>query len=1452
MLHRQINRGASLTWRQAGSSASIAAVALFSLVAIFALPEEAAAVTVTDQRPLLFSFNGHDTTAGRFTGVREIAIDEASEDIYVLSVAGKGQGTGTEQEFSKRVISKFNFSGEAQNFSSLGTSSLTGTETPKGAFGIEGFFESGSLFTDISVDNSCALHEPPLSGSACEAFDPGSGDLYVEEERGPLHIFSSTGHYECTLPRSTVETWGLTIDAAGHPWLVDNSNQKAREFANTGCSPGPPAQVGEFSLPAGNGSPRRAAVDVSGEDLYVADGPAFGTTPIIEKYVAGIPDSAVTAMSARDLTVDQSSAAGHIFAIGEREFREFEPCATPGCTSNKAPGSPFGGDLIGDGRGIAYNPVRDWVYVSDLSSGDVKVFGPPASGTTPDVTNQNTDGITKTEATAHGTINPLGVPNSYHFERIKGEAQHVSVEATGGSFRLSTGGSSASFTSQVPFNVSTAGLQAQLEALYGAGNVSVEGTPADGGVPGAYTVVFQHGLAGHDVEEMGGDASELTGGPQKVAIRTITQGQSWANAEPQPSFPEANPSIEPIDSADHQVSQQLTGLRPNTTYDVRLVGTSTEPEGDSKKRLNAYASPPNTFTTLPPPPPSVTGLSVPSSEVTPESAQVSATVDPSGDETTWQILASSAVEPDAGLAECQALAPLEFRVAKEGTIPLGEPGTVAIEETLTGLERSQTYCVRLVATNGGGAARADAVFTTKAVAPSDVKLAYAAPRTDVSARLNFYVNPEGEAPLTYRFEYSANGVTWTPLEEVSKTEARSQIVVAEEVSGLIPGTTYRYRLGLVKNAAGEVPVVPPGEEKTFTTRTAAEMALPANALGEPEKRGIELVNNPDKGNQNVFIPPKVDEIVSSDGNKAIWSVVGGAPGAFNGTQSSFLAERASGGWQSRSIVPPASEQVDGGGSVYELDGTTPDFSHFFFNVHRANVFNPITPGTRVRLDQDQNQDILRSYESKAPEVDMTDDGTHVVAINLSTRQLEEIGSGTPEVVSLLPPNQTPSSCGLDVTSGKSFIGGNNGSSPVGTGVEARAGYHMIATTDASRIYFGAQPNGECNQPFGLYVFNRETKKAKRIDRGAGADVAFIRAAPDGRAAYFATRSKLESADKNTDVDIYRWDEESEKSTCLTCVVADAGVEEETGSYNSIMVSDDFSHIYFVSAHQLVAGFGEAGVPSLYVLSQGEVRFIAELPVTNKTNSFRTLDEARLSSDGNFLTFIAEGTRHLTADEVEPASNGESKRQLYRYDYRDGSVECLSCSHDEITTRPVGDGESSGGVRLSSDGSTVAFTTFEALVPGDVNRGDDVYEWRNGVTRLVTDGITEFRTDPAVEPRVRGIDSTGANIFFTVADPGLTGFEQDGLANLYDARIGGGFEPPAQPARCSEDSCQGPLLVPPLASRSASSAYHGPGRSSSRRPACGRKKARQRHGHCSTKRHKRHQKKAVKAKRGGTK
>jgi DNA-binding beta-propeller fold protein YncE len=1424
------------------------AVSVACLAVFLAAATVTPAATVTNQRPLLFSFDGSGTTAGRFAlghpfpslpqataGVGAAAVDYSSEDVYVV-------------DNGAQAVDKFDAEGAAANFAAgpaAGTSSLFGPKAGEAfSAGNEFFFDSPS---DLAVDNSGGTGEGE------------QGRLYVSGSGGPVYAFDSSGELLPWSIPSTVHPCGIAVDHEGHVWIGGGGDGEVHEFEASGE---PALELSHFAVGVGNERPCRLAIGQSGEDVYVAlsrsgsDGEQG-----VYKYSNGLLDAAVTGQSAQAVAVNQEDASGPLFAVRQLEaldanLDEYETCASSGCAGTLI-GSSDGG-LIGNGRGVAYGPGRDWVYVPDLYTETVKVFGPRASGLAPDAIGGDTDEIAKTEATAHGTLKPNGLPNAYRFEWVRAEVQRIQISSTGGTFVLETRNSTlAPKSERMPFDISAEDIQAELESLYGAGNVSVTGTAATDSAPGEFRVVFGGALAGRFVARMSGffvepfeESEPYKGGRSlgaAVEVAEVGKGQLWAAAEGQRSWPESEPSIEPPDNADHAVSKRLTGLRANTTYDVRLVGTNTEPEGDPDKRLDVYSNA-DTFTTLPPDPATVADLEV--TDITKTTAHLTAAIDSQEDETIWRVLVDPEADHNTTQQECEGFSQSKFEVIEEGSIPQGEGGANQLETDLDELNPGEIYCLRLVAVNGNPEPGAEStIIHTEVTPPSEVKLAFVAPRTDTSARLNFYANPEGEAPLTYRLEYSLDGVAWTPLDEVVSTvDAHSQVVFGEEATNLTPQTTYRYRLALVENEAGKVPAASLNEEGIFTTRSSEEMSLPPNAFGEAERRGFELVNNPDKGGQNARAAELYshESALRSDGEEFLWTVVGGAPGANSGTQATFLAARTASGWTSRSLLPPASEQVGGGSLSYYPVAASPGFSSFIFAPAVPSIVTT-GPPTFVRLGLGGSQQVLHSYQSEILfREDVSSDIAHVLIVDPDTRKLEDIGSGTAEEVDLIPqpsapagvpqPGGSPPACGLN-PSGGGFIGPGEGAAAS----QFKFGYHRMSITDASRVYFQTHPNSEfpsCGGGWTLYVRNREatppTTTAIVTPAKATSDTAIIRATPDGRSAYFVTSAKLDSADKNTSIDIYRWDEAAGKSTCLTCGVenengekfTDVGVDASNAS--RVLVSDDFSHVYFDSPHRLVPGTGTEGGSNLYVLSGGKVRFVA--------GSVRPSDSMSLSTNGNVLTFLSG--QPLTADRTAPSCpdvlNGGSEpcRELYRYDDRDGSIECLSCSRDALTTNSVSLSSFGEAFKASIDGSTVAFVTAEALLPRDGNGSADLYEWRNGALRLLTDGVTHYPVGLA-GPIPQGIDPSGSNIIFSVASPGLTGFERDGVANLYDARLGGGFTPPNPPAHCSEETCQGPLQGSPPITPFPSSTEHR-----SARPSCRRGRVRH-HGRCVKKRHGKH-------------
>ncbi|HYJ22292.1 MAG TPA: hypothetical protein VEW07_09750, partial [Solirubrobacterales bacterium] len=199
--------------------------------------------------------------------------------------------------------------------------------------------------------------------------------------------------------------------------------------------------------------------------------------------------------------------------------------------------------------------------------------------------------------------------------------------------------------------------------------------------------------------------------------------------------------------------------------------------------------------------------------------------------------------------------------------------------------------------------------------------------------------------------------------------------------------------------------------------------------------------------------------------------------------------------------------------------------------------------------------------------------------------------------------------------------------------------------------------------------------------------------------------------------------------------------------------------------------------------------------------------------GNALVFLSE-ENGITSD----ANGGEP--QYYRYSEEDDSLECLSCSPPGVKSVMPQEPErprtafafgptSADSYRLSGDGSMYAFNTDAALLPEDANGGPDIYEWRTGKLRLITDGEGEYGGRVSVPLELNGISPDGRDILFRVSAR-LTGFEHDEVGQLFDARLGGGFAPPNPPAACAEDACQGPLESAPAVLQPGSAALVGPG------------------------------------------
>jgi Tol biopolymer transport system component len=576
----------------------------------------------------------------------------------------------------------------------------------------------------------------------------------------------------------------------------------------------------------------------------------------------------------------------------------------------------------------------------------------------------------------------------------------------------------------------------------------------------------------------------------------------------------------------------------------------------------------------------------------------------------------------------------------------------------------------------------------------------------------------------------------------------------------------------------------------------------------PDCRGYELVSASEKNespNNGVQISPDGSRVLlQQQSADPIWAVA---------TREALAG--GEGRWLQSGMVPPAQELLEGN---YLLQAVSPGRDSIVFDVERGQLTSGnLPPKTLVHVDTSGKQRVLARLDSgdlngTDPMV-VSSDGGHVF-LELphrfdpehvaGTRNVYDVGVSPPVLVSRLPDGSVPT-CGVP------FIGGFAASRLSST---ERQGW---ASADGSKVFFESRGSSEeCfeNQPE-LYRRDLTTGKTVLVSgpavAGPEGEAEFLRANATGSEAMFVSYASLVARDTNSDPDVYLWRENSGLE-CLTCVAPDANVANisQNGLSGSVGVSEDFSHIYFVSSHLLATGASE-GVPNLYVLHGGVIKYVAPgATIGNLADS--PVAGAELTPDGSVVVFISSNPEL----DVLTGSNNGGFKQYYRYDDRDGSLVCMSCpagGRAPTSIVPVtfsGEGGLLGYVQqLSNNGNRFVFRTVDSLVSRDVNGESDLYEWHDGHVGLITDGVSPGGTVSRPTAIPRGMSDDGKDVFFTDFSR-LTASATDGSMEVYDAREDGGEPVPSAAGVCSDESCQGLFAGAPAFTAPASIGLTGAG------------------------------------------
>lgn len=623
---------------------------------------------------------------------------------------------------------------------------------------------------------------------------------------------------------------------------------------------------------------------------------------------------------------------------------------------------------------------------------------------------------------------------------------------------------------------------------------------------------------------------------------------------------------------------------------------------------------------------------------------------------------------------------------------------------------------------------------------------------------------------------------------------------ASAATGLQPGTQYRFRVS-VSNEKGTdqmegrfatYPAQPSGPDACGNRllRTGASALL-------PDCRAYELVT---PGNTNGRAPLGngreggwfTTRQVSPAGDKIPFRVEGGSLPGIGGTGSylgdPFLASRGPSGWGTTYIGPSGAEAAS-----VNPGGRSPDQGYSLYAAEREGSAVIDGRGTTYLRYPDGHTELLGSgsigIDPEATGFMISEGGSHIIfgtggpASDSSAVQLEPdappsgkraIYDRTPDgvlhVVSLKPG---------DVPFAADDKGAYEGASLDGKGVAFRL--------NSKTLY--------------LRYDNAETFEI-------GEDVEFAGIAEGGNRIFYTEGGRL-----------WRFDALNVERTPFS-----------SGPVTPVIVSADGSAAYFVSTGELSSepnpngAVAQAGQQNLYLSREGDLQFVGtvtERDVVGRKGATEQVDglglwldaisaptpgrlgkvSARTTPDGSVLLF--ESRAPLAGN--DPDGHGE----IYRYDSAGGKLQCLTCnptgtaSSDDTLQSESREGFSLFYPQvwiqnLRPDGRRAVFQSMEALVPGDTDGHQDVYQWEDegigscsrteGCLSLISSGYS------ARDDYLWAVSESGNDIFVLTSDQ-LLPADAEETPSIYDARVDGGFPEPQMPAECLGEACQ-PQAVPP--------------------------------------------------------
>jgi hypothetical protein len=875
------------------------------------------------------------------------------------------------------------------------------------------------------------------------------------------------------------------------------------------------------------------------------------------------------------------------------------------------------------------------------------------------------------------------------------------------------------------------------------------------------------------------------------------------------------------------VAAGISGLTSGGTYTVCLLARNGEGTSTSAPETFEVPAPPQTPETK-----AATG-------VTTTSATLNAVINQSGEGSAGSLYSFEYSRSD----ECEGR---EVEETLREPAPTAEGATVSY--TLTGLRPASTYtyCAFLRTAFNERAEGQPVTFRTETAAPL-ISGERVESTTSSETVVRASINPGG-LTTRYHVEYVTAAqfvlsgfatAARVPATDAELPAATEPVPVLGRLVGLEAGTTYFFRF-VTDNGDGPSD----GGPTEFSTVTGA-----GSGTSLPDGRVAELVNA-DPGFAAPYYPPLPQSenggadsalpFQSSEDGEAIAYIgdppsTGGSGTIGSGLGNQWLARRFPGGWVDQVLSPEGSRT----GTNYQ--GFSADLDRGFVMVDAgAPALAPGAPSSCWQLYRRDNLSATYSPtftttqtpgECGRPLFAGEGDGGEDVIFQTEAALLP----GT--VTAGEPPEDHPLHYSVGAAEGEACMFGCNlyldsgghlvpvnvlpgsgeaapsanfgGFSP---GLRHRIGLSNAISTDGSEVFWTDTVPGEHAEQVFVLEHQRE-----EVPVSVGA-AEFWTATPNGRFAYYTEGGAL-----------WRFDTAANTRQALAGPGADVlgviGTNEE---------GEPGRYLYFVAEGEALAtnvvenGAGpqsaQPGQPNLYVTVGGVTTFIATLsPKDDKVtgsgiaNNFDYGDwqlnlgnrTAELTPNGENLIFISRS--RLTAyDNYAPAAE-ESATEAYIFDATQGTIRCASCdpagdpptahkgeTEEGFTPLPVSITSVSMRRWISAKGERAFFVSTESLAPQVISsRVSKTYEWEaEGTGSCVAtmparqDGGCIFSlsgTGSTIGTAFVDADREGDNVFVVhqgaLGDNPLAG---SGL-NLYDLRIGGGFDAPS--TSCGGAQCE---------------------------------------------------------------